>query len=88
MKYTHAHAREVIFVIRETMRPSKDNLVHEVLSGHNVKWNNLFFLLWRKERGEGQDEIFFLERIENFGRFGKFFNCEPVQFRDLNSYLG
>lgn len=49
------------------MRPSKGNFARdEVLAGH--KWNDLFFLLYG-ERG-GRD--FFLERIENFGLFGKF----------------
>lgn len=67
MKYTRARAREVIFVIRETMRPSKGNFARdEVLAGH--KWNDLFFLLY----GEREGRDFFLERIENFGRFGKF----------------
>lgn len=65
----HARAREVIFVIRETMRPSKGNFARdEVLAGH--KWNDLFFLLY----GGGEDEIFFsgglkiLDGLVNFNR--------------------
>lgn len=65
----HARAREVIFVIRETMRPSKGNFARdEVLAGH--KWNDLFFLLYG-ERG-GRDffsrGLKILDGLVNFNR--------------------
>lgn len=79
MKYTHAHAREVIFVIRETMRPSKDNLVHEVLSGHNVKWNNLFFY-GEREREKGRTRFFFSRGLKILDGLVNFLIANPCSF--------